>query len=264
MPDRFGNLEIPTDRQLDLAFLDAPLSLPRPLPAEEHVVAAYLGGRVFVPTEGTAEGDRIVVYDLVRGLAPLLPDALERSWRDRWVGPLGAVATQVRGQVPVRVLNEVGAMNAARDALRGRLPAEIPDRHRGLPGRPCNTDDSSWLRVVGHARLLRLAGKLYDLQTLHEYAQRFAKAVDPDVMAKLAALPLDAAPERHLEVIAQNLEKVHPKARSPLRNKLDTTRVVVGGVTLLPIFLGPIGALFDRYAERLGNTIRLDVLGPGA
>ena len=264
MPDRFGNLEIPTDRQLDLAFLDGPLSLPRPLPAEAHLVAVYAGGRVYVPSDGAIEGDRVVVYDLVRALVPSTPGSLEVGWRTAWSGPLAAVATQVRGQVPVKVLTDAGALNAAREAVRARLPVEIPDRHRALPGNATHTDDSAWLRVVGQARLLRLADKLYDLQTLHEYAQRFAKAVDADVMQQLAALPLEAPPERHLEVLANNLDKIHPKARSPLRNKMDTTRVVVGGVTLLPLYLGPAAALFDRYAERLGDQIRLDVLGAGA
>lgn len=263
MPDRFGNLEIPADRQLDLAFLDGPLSLPRPLPFEEHGVAAYVGGRVYVPGDGDTR-DRVVVYDLVRSLVPLNPGAQEEAWRQQRAGALAALATQVRGQVPVRLLTDVGAMNAARDAVRSRLPSELPDRHRVLPGSAAHTDASAWLRVVGHARLLRLADKLYDLQTLHEYATRFAKAVDAEVMAKLAALPLDAPPERHLEVIAQNLDRIHPKARSPLRNKMDTTRVVLGGVTLLPLYLGPAAALFDRYAERLGSQLRLDALGSGA
>lgn len=264
MPDRFGNLEIPTDRQLDLAFLDGPLSLPRPLPAEAHAVAAYVGGRVYLPADGPVEGDRIILYDLVRALVPATPASLETAWRAAWAGPLAAVASQVRGQVPVRVLSDAGALDAVREALRARLPAELPDRHRVIPGGVAHTDDSAWLRVVGQARLLRLADKLYDLQTLHEYTQRFAKAVDADVLQKLAALPLEAPPEVHLEVIAQNLDKIHPKARSPLRNKLDTTRVVLGGVTLLPLYLGPAAALFDRYAERLGDQLRLDVLGAGA
>lgn len=252
--DRFGRIEIPADRQVDLTFLDAVLALPRPLPIEEHVVAAFIGGRVWVPGAGTG---RIHLYDLDEPLIEHLPDAVESAWRDQHARALTAATRSARGQVPVAILTDPIALESARAAVRGRLPEEIPDRSRVLAGQPAHTDGSALLRVVGHARLLRLHDKLYDLATLPEYVAKFSKAIEPDALAALNALPATADPADFLAVIANHLEHIHPKARSPLRNKMDTSRVVLGGITLLPLYVGPSRALFDRYAARLCDGMRL-------
>lgn len=247
--DRFSRLEIPEARRnLDWRFLDTPLRLPRPVPLEAHPVVAVLDGRALVPTEGPpGDGEpSLILYDLVRGLQPLdAPDTLEESWLDEHRSTLEDRARRWRNTVPTDILREPVLRDEARTALERTLDGATSP----LLG-----------HLLGEGRLLRLQDALYDLRTLHEYAAIFERAIEPRLFRTLQALPPTAPPEAWLAEIEANLDGIHGKARSPLRNKMSTSRLVVDGVTLLPIYLEGFDGLLERYVELLDARLRLDAL----
>ena len=62
----------------------------------------------------------------------------------------------------------------------------------------------------------------------------------------------------------KSLEAVHAKARSPLRNKMLTCRLVLNGVTLLPIYREPSEALFAAYRKLLERRVAVSALSARA
>jgi hypothetical protein len=242
--DRFRRLEIPDDkRRADWSFLEAALDLPRPLPLEEEPILILASGRAFVAAEAAPSGPAIWLYDRAHALVPVdAPSKQETRWRETNAKTLEKVKKRFFGTIPPSVLTEPALV---RDAL-SLLDVE--------------KDASAFARLVGESRLLRLHGKLYDLKTLQEYSSTFARAIEPDFYRKLQALPATVAPEELLALIERSLDQVHAKARSPLRNKLLSTRVVLDGITLLPIYREPAAALFEALGSRLERVLKAEVL----
>src|SRR5262249_9187571 len=110
-------------------------------------------------------------------------------------------------------------------------------------------------------RLLRVHGKLYNLLTLHDYARIFEKAIDPGSFRELMALPPTCAPADMLQRIAASLHLIHKKARSPLRNKMECARALVGGVTYLPVYREPAAGLFAAWRRLLELRVKVAALG---
>ena len=255
---RFSRLELP-ESSIDWSFLDLVADLPRPLPVEEHRAWVAVQGRVFVPAEGSepVEGSpgEILLYDLSRSLRPLdAPGQLERRWWESRAAALDAARRAFLARLPVALLQDEALV--ARALAELEPPAEeIPDKGKALQGAPSHEDGSDWLALVGHSRLLSLDGKLYNLLTLHEYAAIFARALGERVTAAIRALSGEATPEAFLAAIERHLDDIHPKARSPLRNKMSTSRLRLWGISLLPVYTAPSSGLYDRYAQRLSRAL---------
>ena len=67
-------------------------------------------------------------------------------------------------------------------------------------------------------------------------------------------------PEEMAAKIAGSLTLIHKKARSPLRNKLECARVVLDGVTLLPLYREPAASLFEAWRRILERRLKVEVL----
>lgn len=263
--DRFARLEIPDEkRRADWTFLEAPLELPGPLPLEEPLLA-IVNGRCFVPGDGApAGGQGMVLYDRTHALTETDgPGARERAWQSRHDKALKKLGKRFRDSIPASVLTEPRLMQEARSLLEAGVPDARPaDERQAVPGSlgPVPLDGSAAAGLVGWSRLLVIHKKLYDLRTLHEYASIFAKAIDPALQALIGALPATVAPEELLALLEKNLDKLHAKARSPLRNKLLSSRVVLNGVTLLPMYREPSAALQGAHAALLARRLKLELL----
>jgi hypothetical protein len=278
MPDsrlsaRFSRLEIPAERRrADWSFLEAGLQLPSPLPLEEHPLLLLVNGRALVPAENEpGGGPGLLLHGPWHALEETAtPAKLETRYRE---APTGEVERSVRrfvATVPVALLDDPARLAEAVELLEQAGPARggpLPDADRALPQRDvadlAPRDDGSLFtrELVGHARLLRLHGKLYDLVTLHEYVRVFEKALEPELLRTLATLPATAAPAELLGLLEANLGAIHPRARSPLRNKLGTCRALVNGVTLLPLYREEAVNLFATYRQLLERDLKLAALG---
>ena len=268
--DRFQRLEIPED-SVDFSFVETQLSLPRPLPLESEPILVMANGRAFIPGSDTPDGHTILLYDQCRILVELGSFAqLEASWRHESLAKVQRQATRFKARIPAAVLREPSLMAEASQMLwaEGPGPDEpIPEAHKAIPagkgGLEAVVDDSVACRhLVGHSRFLRIHDKLYDLVDLREYIQIFERAIEPAMMRTLMEVPLTSPSEVYLELIEASLDQFHPRARSPLRNKISTSRVVFNGVTLLPIYSESAGGLFEGYGELLERKLKLEALEP--
>jgi hypothetical protein len=233
-----------------------------------------VNGRCFLPGDGAASpgqagsSQAMVLYDQTHALVETDgPGARERAWLGRHEKPLAKLKKRVRDSIPAGVLTEPRLMAEARSLLEAGLPDARPaDERLAVAGAvtPVAPDGSAAAGLVGWSRLLIIHRKLYDLRTLHEYASIFAKAIDPALQALITALPATVPPEELLALLERNLDKLHAKARSPLRNKLLSSRVVLNGVTLLPMYREPAAALLDAHAALLQRRLRLEVLADRA
>ncbi len=237
--DRFRQLEIPEEkRRVDWSFLDQSLALPEPLPLADRPLVVLMNGRLLEPADEAPAGDSIVFYRqplalVERGTAA----AVEADWLVAHKDELARQAKVFVDSIPTEVV---------------RLRAD-----EGLEILQLNSPKT---RLLDGERLLRIHGKLYNLVTLHDYARIFEKAIEPTAFRALQALPPTCTPVEMLAQIAELLPQIHKKARSPLRNKMECARLVVGGITLLPVYREPAAALFDAWRRLLERQIKVDVL----
>ncbi|MBI3267539.1 MAG: hypothetical protein HYZ53_00845 [Planctomycetes bacterium] len=270
--DRFQRLELPEDRKgLDWAFLDAPLGLPEPLPLQEHTLLVLVNGHALLPADAPPEEVRSIrFHGEPHALTPAQPPSeAETAYRERHASQLSRGAKRFLDSIPVKILDDRTLLESAADLLRiqgsgSETSAPFADRSLAARGAgdlaPSSASSVFFSRLVGLARLLRIHEKLYDLVTLQEYARVFEKAIQADFFRKLQTLPATVAPEEMLRLIEESLDAIHAKARSPLRNKLSTCRLVVNGITLLPIYREAARGLFESYARLLDRKLKLDTL----
>jgi hypothetical protein len=270
--DRFARLEIPEEkRRLDWSFLDAPLSLPADRPLLSSPLQALLNGRALIPALApAANGRSILFYAEVHGLDEVLsPGQQEAGYFERNARELAQEQKRFFDSVPAAIVREPLLVSEALRILRDNEPpsdAPIPEENSAVGasagGHLSPRADRSLLfsQLLGYSRLLRIHGKLYNLLTLKEYARVFEKALDPGFARRLQAFPETATPEEVLGLIEQSLDLIHAKARSPLRNKMKSCRLVFNGVTLLPVYREPAEALFTAHQKLLERRLKADVL----
>jgi hypothetical protein len=269
--DRFGKLEIPAERRrVDWGFLEAPLVLPRPLPLEEHALLVLVNGRALAPrASAPRDGRSVVFFEEAHALEELpAPEAAEQEYRQRHARELERLARAFDGSVPAAVVAEPALCAEALEALRlgGPAAAAVPPRpEQRLAASAAGhleprADGSLLFALAGWSRLLRLHGKLYDLLTLKEYARIFERAIERELFAQLLAQPETVAPAQMLALIEGSLDAVHAKARSPLRNKMGTARLVVNDVTLLPVYREPAAGLWEALARLLDRKLKVAAL----
>jgi hypothetical protein len=237
--DRFRQLEIPEEkRRVDWTFLDETLALPGPLPLEAQPIVAVIDGKLYEPQDAAPTRDSLFFYGAPVALETRATATVaETAWRGTHDAELQRLGSRFIGTIPTDVLRD-----RADEALSIlELNAPTPNLFDGQ-------------------RLLRVHDKLYNLQSLHEYTRIFEKAIDPELFRQLQALPPTCTPAEMLAAIAQSLPKIHKKARSPLRNKMECTRLVVGGVTYLPVYREPSAGLFTAYRKLLERRIKIEVL----
>jgi hypothetical protein len=237
--DRFQRLEIPeAKRRIDWSFLDTTLALPEPLPMAEQPLLVVLGGRALEPTFGPTGEDWIDFYRQPLALVPrgLVADA-EAAWRHSHAAELERQGRRFLDGIATAVLRE--RAGEAIEILTLNAPA------RGL---------------LDGEKLLRVHGKLFNLLTLHDYARIFEKAIDPGFFRELMALPATCAPADMLARIAASLPLIHKKARSPLRNKMECARAMIGGVTYLPVYREPAANLFTAWLHLLDREVKVTAL----
>jgi hypothetical protein len=237
--DRFRQLEIPEEkRRIDWSFLDASLPLPEPLPLGDLPLCAVIDGRLLEPVDAPPTGDSLLFYGEpvsleARGTA----ETAEAQWLARHRAELERQGRAFLDAIPTAIVRE--RADEALSILQLNAPTQ------GL---------------LDGQRLLRIHDKLYNLQTLHEYARIFEKAIDAAFFRQLQALPATCTPGEMLALIGGALPKIHKKARSPLRNKMECTRLVVARQTLLPVYREPVAGLFSAYRKLLERRIKVGVL----
>ena len=240
--DRFQKLEIPeARRRVDWSFLDAALALPEPLPLADRPLLVLLQGRALEPVGHLPDpdGDSLIFYrDPVALVAREEAAAAEAAWEARHEGALAREARRWLDGIPTEILRE--RQDEAREILQLNAPPTS---------------------LLAGERLLRIHGKLYNLVTLQDYTRIFEKAIDPGLFRELVAMPATCTPAEMLAKIAASLPLVHKKARSPLRNKMECARAVIGGVTLLPIYREPAAALWDAWRRLLERRVKVAALG---
>lgn len=263
---RFSRLEIPDEmRQLDWSFLESSLSLPRPIPLEDQAILVWINGRALVPVDGGDAGS-IHLYDLEHGLGELDPiSALEAAWRTQHQTALARATKRFVDRAPTAIIQDPGSVQEALTALGNNA---LPDRDDldadlALPARLGAVAPGCLFsrRIVGGGRFLRLHDKLFKLVTLREYTRIFERAIEPDMFRELIELPLRSTPANYLDAIEANRPAIHAAARSPLRNKMSTSRIVFDGITLLPIYIDQIGGIFATYLENLELDLKMSALG---
>jgi hypothetical protein len=267
---RFAQLEIPEEKKrLDWSFLDTGLALPSPLPLEAPSIFALVNGRMLVPAEGApAPGRSLILYDrehaLVEGGSP---GKQEASWLERNAADLQRQRKRFFDAVPPAVLNDPLLLEQATDILEASTPTVArPDEAKAIASEgagelaPLSETSLVASRLTGWSRLLRIHGKLYDLVTLKEYMAIFEKAVEPATFRSLQSVPDKASPDEVLAKIEASLEAIHAKARSPMRNKMKSSRVVFNGVTLLPMYREPAGSLLAAISKLLERTLQVEAL----
>jgi hypothetical protein len=258
--DRFRRLEIPEERQRDWDFVELALGLPRPVPLEEADICVFVNGRAFVPTDSDGAGaDHMLLHDVRRPLQATQPfKDLEEAWHEQHATLLKGLRKRFVDSIPLDILRDPTSADQAADLIGGHISTDgVLDANKRLDALPAEAPDSVLHRLFGHGRFLRLHDKLYDLVTLREYVAIFARAIAPETFRELERLPLTTPPEVYLEGIAGSLDQIHVKARSPLRNKMTTSRVVLGGITLLPIYIDPVAGLFEAYTGELEKQLKL-------
>ncbi len=237
--DRFRQLEIPEEkRRVDWSFLDEPLALPVPLPLQPLALLGLVEGRIWEPVDRAPSRDSIRFYGAPAALEERGTAAeLEARWLADHAAELERQGKRFLDAIPTDVLRE--RADEALDILQLNAPTSS---------------------LLDGQRLLRIHDKLYNLMTLHEYARIFEKAIEPDFFRALQALPATCSPEEMLGHIEASLPKIHKKARSPLRNKMECTRLLLDGVTLLPVYREPAAGLFSAYHKVLERRIKVGVL----
>jgi hypothetical protein len=255
--DRFRRLEIPEDRRrFDGSFLDERLRLPAPLPYEDLPLVALLHGRALEAQDEDPAGPdspRIHLSRQFHALRELdAPPEAERRWHERNRTALDAARKRFYDTVPASVLRDPALLDEAVRLLDG-----LDSRARASGGRDA---EGGLTLLLGDARLLRIHGKLYNLVTLRDYVRVFASAIEPSFLTRLTSFPETVTPEELLGAIEGSLDSIHAKARSPLRNKMSTCRIVLDGVTYLPIYREPAAGLFESYGRLLDARVKLGVL----
>lgn len=270
--ERFRKLEIPEERRsIDWSFLERPFELPMGLPLQDCPIFAVINGRVLLPSGGPPALERsILFYGEAEGLDEgETAAALEARYRASHHEALAREQRLFRDAVPPSVLGEPALLREAVALLSGSSPGPdggLPGREQALPAtaeghlEPRAADSVLVGRIVGFSRILRIHEKLYNLLTLHEYARIFERAIEPELFASLQRNPATISPRDMLAQIEAGLEGIHAKARSPLRNKMEGMRLVVNGVTLLPLFREEAAGLFQVYGELLAVQARIEVL----
>jgi len=236
--ERFKKLEIPEEkRRIDWTFLDECLALPEPLPLGGHSIACIFQGKIMVPVDRQPSGDWILFYrdPLALESRGQLND-LEAQWKQTHQAELERQAKRFLDGIPT-------------DIVRDHLDEAIGSGAAQLEARARDEE-----------RLLRIHGKLYNLVTLQEYAKIFEKAIDPGLFAELQAMPRTVTPQEMLAKIAANLPKIHKKARSPLRNKMDTARLQIDGVIHLPIYREAAQGMIDVHRQSLERELKVGIL----
>lgn len=270
--DRFARLEIPEEkRRLDWAFLDAPLSLPADRPLTSFPLLALVNGRALVPREApSANGRSILFYGETHGLDEIAPPGQQESdYFARNARELAQEEKRFFDSVPASIVREPLLVSEALRILRDNEPpsdAPIPEENSAIVGAasgrlsPIADRSLFFSQLLGYSRLLRIHGKLYNLLTLKEYARIFEKALDPGFARVLQEFPETATPDEVLGLIERSLDLIHAKARSPLRNKMKSCRLVFNGVTLLPVYREPAEALFTAHQKLLERRLKADIL----
>lgn len=271
--DRFANLEIPEDRRhLDWSFLEQKVSLTRPLPLEQHPILVLVNGRALVPGDRRPAASRsILFYDRRHALRELdSPGDQEAAYLEQNKKMLKREQKRFYDAVPPGILGEPQLVRETEELIRAEAAfsddGDLPQRGKAVASTarghldPVVQQALLCRHLLGHARMLRIHHKLFDLLTLREYLSIFKKAVDPPCYQRLQRVPDTATPEEMLQLIEESLDAIHAKARSPMRNKLASCRVVFNGVTLLPIYQEDAEGLFASYAALLERQVKLDAL----
>jgi hypothetical protein len=267
---RFAQLEIPEEKKrLDWSFLDSGLALPSPLPLEAQPIFALVNGRFFLPAKGApAPGRSLILYDREHALVEAdSPGKQEAAWLEGNATDLKRQRKRFFNAVPPAILNDPLLVKQAIDILEASTPTVAhPDEAKAVasngPSELAPLPDNSLIasRLTGWSRLLRIHQKLYDLVTLKEYMTIFEKAVEPAAFRNLQSVPDRASPDEVLAKIEASLEAIHAKARSPMRNKMKSSRVVFNGVTLLPMYREPAQSLFEAISKLLERTLQVEAL----
>jgi hypothetical protein len=239
--DRFKQLEIPEEkRRIDWSFLDESLALPEPLPLAEFSLVCLLNGQAWEPVDQPPGAKSILFHgDPVDLVERATATAAEEAWRASHERELARQAQLFLDGIPTGILRDTTRVEEALEILQLNAPPTA---------------------LLDNERLLRIFGKLYNLVTLHDYARIFEKAIDPGFFRELQALPATVTPEEMAAKIAGSLTLIHKKARSPLRNKLECARVVLDGVTLLPLYREPAASLFEAWRRILERRLKVEVL----
>ncbi len=271
--DRFAKLEIPEERRhLDWSFLEQRVSLSRPLPLEDHALLVLVNGRALVPANRKPAASRsIMFYGPRHALKELeTPADQEAAYLSRHEKALSREQKRFYDSIPPSIISEPELVRDATDLVKAESPCpddeEFPQQDRAIAATarghlaPVEQDALLCRYLVGHGRMLRIHHKLFELVTLREYLSIFEKAVEPDCYRRLQQVPDTASPDELLQLIEESLNDIHAKARSPMRNKLNSCRVVFNGVTLLPIYQEQAEGLFSTYAALLARQVKLDAL----
>jgi hypothetical protein len=237
--DRFQRLEIPEEkRRVDWSFLDESLALPEPLPLGDLLLVCILNGNVSAPVDRAPDGDSILFYG-----APLALEArggtreIEARWKEQHAAELERQAKRFLDGIPTDILR--GRVDEALEILQLNAPRD---------------------HLFAAEKILRIHHKLYNLVTLQEYAKIFEKAIDPGFFRELQAMPASVTPEEMLAKIAGSLPLIHKKARSPLRNKMECARAVLGGVTYLPIYREATAGMLDAQRKLIERQLKVAIL----
>jgi hypothetical protein len=236
--ERFKKLEIPEEkRRIDWSFLEESLALPEPLPMGGHNLACIMYGKMLVPTDQRPTGDWILFYGEPLALTLLAQSGeLEARWREQHQPELERQGKRFLDGIPTEIMRD--HLDEALEILQLNAPRDL----------------------FGGERILRIHGKLYNLVTLQEYVRIFQKAIDPGLFSELQAMPATCTPEEMLAKIAGSLPLIHKKARSPLRNKMDTARAQIGGVTYLPIYREAAQGMIDVHRQMLERELKVAIL----
>ncbi len=270
--DRFAKLEIPEERRhLDWGFLEQRVSLARPLPLEQEALFVLINGRALAPAARKPAASRsILFYGKRHALVELeTPGAQEASYLEQQARALRREGKRFYDAIPQGILSEPELVSDAQDLIRAEIPqaaGELPQPDRAIPSTarghlaPLEEEAMVCRHLLGHSRMMRIHHKLFELVTLREYLSIFKKAVEPRCFQRLQQVPDTATPDELLQLIEGSLDEIHAKARSPMRNKLNSCRVVFNGVTLLPIYQEETEGLFSTYAALLAGQVKLDAL----